>query len=249
MLTITRHLLVLILSISTAHAAAEGITPGYYETPEGSGHLTIQRINSGKFSFAIETVGVNGHSCSLEGFIVGARGTIKNDDSPKEPCIVDFEPADPHGVDVSTSTPESCKNFCGMRANFEGDYQLPPAGCGQKERSVRRATFLQQYRARQYQLALATLGSFYRDCSKSLTWVEIDEVRNDLAITQYHLGKFDECLTTLSESLAIAEKYQEELNALLPGDADVYGPVETAAKHNYQLCKQARESKPGNAAK
>ena len=69
-------------------------------------------------------------------------------------------------------------------------------------------------------------------------------MRNDLVITRYRLGQFDDCLASLSGSLAIEEKYKDDLDALPPTDAEEYDPAKEAAQHNQMLCTQGRQAEP-----
>ncbi len=76
-------------------------------------------------------------------------------------------------------------------------------------------------------------------------WIEIDQVRNDLALAQYHNGEFQQCLATLNTTLAAKVKNEEELKAgnggvyLPPCDLDNYIGVAKATWFNKTLCTKA----------
>lgn len=78
-----------------------------------------------------------------------------------------------------------------------------------------------------------------------MNWIEIDQVRNDLALAQYHSGEFQQCLITLSNTLAGTVKDEDELRAgngnvsLSPCDFDNYIGVAKATWFNKSLCAKA----------
>lgn len=89
-----------------------------------------------------------------------------------------------------------------MRAGFEDTYRAPPAACTNGGRKKLRDRFFHFYRARQFVQAAETLQSLIAECRNFMNWIEIDQVRNDLALAQYHSGEFQQCLTTLSNTLS-----------------------------------------------
>lgn len=132
-----------------------------------------------------------------------------------------------------------------MRAGFEGTYRIPPRGCRPAERTARRNAFQAQYRSHQYARAEDTLDAFYRECREFLDWIGIDEIRNDLAVTQYHLGRHEDCLRTLRETIGATETGEDKLRSRLPPtDFDTYLPVARASWYNLKLCSGAAPSRP-----
>jgi hypothetical protein len=79
-----------------------------------------------------------------------------------------------------------------------------------------------------------------------MNWIEIDQVRNDLALAQYHSGEFQQCLTTLNDTLAGTVKDEVELKSgngnvyLPPCDFDNYIGVAKATWFNKALCTKAK---------
>jgi len=75
-----------------------------------------------------------------------------------------------------------------------------------------------------------------------MNWIEIDEIRNDLALAQYHNGEFQQCLITLNETLATKVKNEDELKEgkdgfyLPPCDFDNYIHVAKSTWFNKALC-------------
>ena len=51
---------------------------------------------------------------------------------------------------------------------------------------ARRDQFMRLYRAHKYPDPIRTLQSLMSECEKFMDWIELDKVRNDLAISQYH---------------------------------------------------------------
>lgn len=207
--------------------------PGDYETLRGWGSLYITAAQDGALSFQIDAIGANAHVCSLSGKIKGNRG-YTGEEGAEAQCVILFE-AVPNGLSVSAQTGEACSNFCGVHAGFEGAYLLPPAGCKQTERWERRDSFTETYRLKDYPRAYETLDSLYRQCGEFMNWVEIDHVRNDLAITQYHLGHKEACLDILKDTIGATQTNEKELG-LPPADLGAYLPVAQATWHNLKLC-------------
>lgn len=209
--------------------------PGEYETHRAWGALTIEKASGGGLRFSIEVLGGNAHTCSLQGKIEGELGKA-DDGDPAAPCLVTFRPQG-KAIEVGSNTPQACRMFCGMRAMFEGSYYPPPKGCKPKERVARKEVFSRQYRARDYPQALATIEKLHAECGAFLDWIEIDRLRNDWAITLYHLGRRADCRAALAPTRAAqfadADALREELP---PTDFENYLAVAKATWHNLKLC-------------
>jgi hypothetical protein len=224
----------LIASMATVPAAwAQAPAAGDYEMLHGQSFLSVQTNKKGVVSFGINTIGANGHICSLQVKIKGSTGYVEENDKP---CLISFEKAS-NGLTVKTSTVDACRNYCGVRAWFEGTYFLPPVLCTSKKRESIKKTFLSDYRFKKYARAYSTLNVMYSQCHDFLDWVEIDSVRNDLALTQFHLGHNDVCLNLLKDTVGATAGSEEALRSQLPPvDFDTYLPVARASWHNIKLC-------------
>ena len=219
-------------------AETDTLRPGEYITESGWGVLTVS-TSGGRTSFSIEAVGANGHTCSLDGEIKNLKARLDTDEENKL-CEVTFRPT-ADGIDVSSVDMEPCRYFCGMRAGFEGEYLRPNPGCGTKERRATREQFKKLYDAKSYAGAAALLEPFLSRCEKTLDWLESGRVHNDLAITQYHLGRLADCRKTLEPLMEDASKTDGELQENLPpSDYESYLPIVKAARHNAKLCAQPK---------
>jgi hypothetical protein len=216
------------------HAGSDALHPGEYITEDGWGVLTVS-ASGNRTTFSLEAVGANGHTCSLEGEVRNLRAQLEAAE-PDKPCVVTFQPK-AGGIDVASVDSETCRYYCGMRAWFEGEYLEPSPGCTAKERGATREQFKKLYDAKSYAKASGVLAPLLRDCSRTLDWLETGEIRNDLAITQYHLGQLEECRKTLGPLAEDAAKKDEELQeAYPPSDFDSYQPILRATRHNLKLC-------------
>lgn len=222
--------------VATKAFAASALSPGDYETHRAWGSLTIEKTAGGDLRFSIEVLGGNAHTCSLQGPIEGEVGQA-DDSDPAAPCRVSFRPQG-KAIEVGSNTPQACRMFCGMRAMFEGSYYLPPPGCKPKERVARKEVFARQYRGRDFPQALATIEKLNAECGEFLDWIEIDRLRNDWAITLYHLGRRADCRAALAPTRAAqfadADALREELP---PTDFENYLAVAKATWHNLKLCR------------
>ena len=87
-----------------------------------------------------------------------------------------------------------------------------------------------------------------------MSWIELDQARNDLALSQYHSGEFSQCSKTLGTTLAAEFKDEVQLKAggpriyLPPCDFDNYIAVARATWFNKALCENATLGKPPRKA-
>lgn len=211
-------------------AQAQFSTPaeGEYVTTEAAwGTLEVQA--SGKFR--IETIGANGHICDLEGVITNGKAKME-----KSACHLSFK-ADGQNVNVTTNGSDACRDFCGMRAGFEGLYRKPPALCVSKSVEASRKKFKKEYVARNYSAALAAINPVATQCKQFLHWIDSGWVLNDLALTQLKLGDRAGCIRTLQDLAPDAALSDEEVKGNYPPtDADMYLPVVQATRTNLKLC-------------
>lgn len=231
----------LVLSVGCGGiAAAEQFpAPGEYIYKGGNGSLRVTRAAHNTLHFEISTVGGNGHICDLDGDIKNARSVVSDDEEGR--CELSFTPLQNGGVSVSMSDASACQVFCGMRAGYDGDYLRSPQGCSYAERKQRRDAFSTLYRSKHYDQAAPILEDMLARCKNVVDGVEDTEIRNDLAITQYHLGRAADCIRTLEPTLAYRIKSAAALeNELAPADFETYLPLAKATWHNLKLCKKTR---------
>lgn len=229
----------LILVVSANGQASEGpLQPGLYILEGGSGDLSIKRGRKGGLVFTILTVGPNAHTCSLDGKIHSRQAVLRTDNEG-EKCIIDFLPK---GNDIEvTGTPE-CREYCGMRAHFDGTYLKPPKGCEPIAVQKTRDRFKRLYEKKFYTQAQDVLQKVLADCSRTLGWLETRWILNDLAITQYRLNDFEGCRKTLEPLAADAAKTDDKIREEYPpADYENYLPAVRAARHNLGLCGKLRE--------
>lgn len=226
-----------ILAIAAQAAAQQPIQAGEYVTHGAWGELRITESRGRGLEFEIATVGGNGHICSMQGVIKGVKGYPKSGDSPV--CVITLK-ASGASIDIGAPDTAACREYCGARGQLDGTYYLPPEGCTLALQDQRRAEFLRLYRAKDYIPALAGLNGFYAQCKEFLNWVTIDQVRSDLAISQFHLGKHADCLQTLAATHAGPfqnESQMQDKAYLDPNDFDSYIATAKRIWHNQKLCR------------
>lgn len=245
-----RYILVLVhivVAISSAQAASLNMRPGEYVRERDSGTLTIRRNDQNRLTFEIEAMGGNCHSCSVSGELRGSIGHADSwaADGSDSKCFISFS-ARRGTVVVTPTTQEECRFYCGARAGFEGSYSIPPSACTSAGRQALRERSLALYRSRHYSQAVSTLQGLIAQCAEYMNWIEIDQVRNDLALSQYRNGEHVQCLATLNSTLAAKFANEEELKAggsnvyLPPCDFDNYVIVAKATWFNRALCTKAK---------
>jgi len=231
--------LALTAALICIHATAQNATPtsGEYQVDGGWGTLIVKQDGAKPASFKISALGANGHTCGLEGAINNGVANIDTGEKGKA-CRVGFT-VTAAGVDVKPLTEEECRTFCGMRATFDGLYAKATPGCEDAARSKARNRFKQLYDAKQYQYARATLEPLLTQCAKSLHWIEDGNLRNDLAITQFHLRDYSGCIATLQQFKGNdADQYLEGLKSSEPSSAEAYAAILGPARHNLMLCEK-----------
>jgi hypothetical protein len=224
-----RWTIALAVAISCSANAADSVRAGNYENPNGNLVVTDA---AGSLKFKIDAFGANGHTCSLDGDIQENQAKLEGDESP---CIVKFN-VSAKGIDVTSN--EACRYFCGMRAHFDGTYFKPAPGCSSDERSSARDAFKASYAKKDYAAARTKLEPLLTQCAPLLSWLEKPSIRNDLAVTLYHLHDRAACLSVLEPLAEDASKTDDAIrDNYPPTDADDYLPLVKAAQTNLKLCK------------
>ncbi|MDR6675421.1 hypothetical protein [Xanthomonas sp. 1678] len=225
-------------------AAAATPAPVEYGTKNGWGSLQISG-QGGVRQFEIEAVGANGHTCALSGTL---RGEIAEaTDGSDTPCRVSFKRT-PGGFEVTPLTEDSCRDYCGARAGFDGEYLALPPGCTAAASGKRRAAYLADYRGKRYAAALAGMDAFGKECGTFFNWLERDRFANDRAIALLRLGRPKDCLAALDSTIAGASRDEDSLqqeldkngSMLPPSDWDSYLPIAKSTWFNRKLCEAAK---------
>lgn len=220
-------------------AAEDALPPGEYQTEAGWGYLRITSGTDGAKTLLLESNGPNGHICGLDGKLVGDRGIIGEERADGTCFIRLMREGDAINV---VSGHESCRDYCGYRAGFEGRYYKPAPGCELDAVKQTRATFKHLYDRKQYRKALDALAQVPKRCAKTLDEMQIPDITNDIAITQYKLGMRDACLKTLELLSKDAARSDEDILADYP-PADGIARVESvkAARTNLRLCRELKK--------
>ncbi|MES2937635.1 MAG: hypothetical protein V4864_08125 [Pseudomonadota bacterium] len=217
----------------TAGAAA-GLPAGTYVTEGGWGTMILQPEAGDRQPFAIESVGANAHVCSVQGAVRNGLATVPTT-SGDPACKVRFQPKG-GGIEVSITDAQrtACQHFCGARAAFDGTYLALPAAC---ERAAMDKRFKAAYRARQYAQAQAAIEPFVRDCARFTDWAALASLRNDLAITRFHLGDLAGCRKALEPLREYADASDDALKQKYPPtDADTAIDIAQATRFNWRKC-------------
>ena len=219
-------------------APTPDVKPGVYVSAGGWGTLKIERAKEGGLPFSLQSMGANAHSCDMDGTIVAGIATLKVNE-PDKTCLVAFR-ATPKGVDVQDKSGGSiCHSYyCGSRAMFIGEYLVPAPGCRPDQIHAAREKFKPAYQAKQYQAAAQWLAPIVAGCPSTLGLWEGYDIRNDLAVTYYHLHDKAKCMAALKPMIGIAEAEPESFREQYPpSDAEGMLAVQAAAATNLRLCR------------
>ncbi|WP_425328208.1 hypothetical protein [Pseudomonas nitroreducens] len=244
-----RPLLLLFIALGcTAHAADTTLPAGEYLAKGGWGTLVIQPAREGEQQFSLDSLGANGHSCTLDGSIRNGEADLR-EDWQDGTCHITFKLQD-SAIEVSNEQNENCRSYCGARAGFDGSYLKPAQGCGSKALRQTQDRFKKLYDSKDYAGAERLLNPVLSDCKATLLWLEELSIRNDLALTQAKLGQGKACRSTLESMIEDAQRYsgpQEDNTSICdsgdrylpPADCDGYLRQVRAAKTNLGWCERA----------
>jgi hypothetical protein len=181
-------------------AHAQTIPPGAYQMG-GYGWLNISPVDEqGYQKFDISTFGANAHICDLDGRIrKGLAQLDYNSKHPEDRCDIRFTTPKRGVVEVVPVAEYhgGCRNYCGMRASFDGEYALPPKKCSTVQFKTITKQFSQKYKSRDYKGAANLLEMIYPACESWLFFTDRIDIRNDLAITYHHLRRPADCIRIL----------------------------------------------------
>jgi hypothetical protein len=210
------------------------LPPGQYLTQGGWGALDIRAPARGAQDFSLHSLGAAGQACAMRGRIEGTQARLEK---AGETCLLDVAPAG-GGMQVGTRTPQACAAFCGDTAEFAGNYLKPQSGCSRVAVRRRRDAFLALYRQGEYARARDTLAPVLADCGPVLFYAVEADVRNDLAVTLYHLGERRACRAVLAPMREIAESSNAELRSGFPPfDPARHLRIARHTRNNLRLCR------------
>lgn len=234
-------LTLLLCSVLPVSVRAQTVFPaGEYQSDGGWGQLIMQAGRQGQQAFELQSLGANGHSCTLSGLVRQGKAVLLDGDSR---CVVSFQ-ATGKAIRVSADGSDACRGYCGMRAGFDGIYSRPAAGCDNASLRKTRNAFKKLYDQKKYAEAERILAPVLQNCKRTLFWLEDGSIRNDLALTQAKLGKGAACYSTLRPLTNDAAKTDKAVcdsdgRYLPPVDCTSYLSVVKAARTNLKWCARA----------
>ncbi|MGY3264902.1 hypothetical protein [Lysobacter sp. HA35] len=237
MATFLRLALLLLTFAPSAVLAAEPPV-GTYHALGGHGDMEISKTPHGT-RFVISSMGVNGHSCDLDGSVHNDTGVVPKDGDSGE-CRIAFKPV-AGGYAVEALTPDECRQWCGARGRFDYTYGRRPATCADKTYRAEHDRFYGLYKAKRYGEALPVAIKLRDTCGPFQWFPDKDALTNDIAVTLYHLQQPGKCLAELRTTMAWACRTVEDArNSLPPFEADSYETVAKSTLTNRKLCEAAR---------
>ena len=215
-------------------SASAVVVPGEYATESGWGHLLVSTASNGRLFFDLQSA--TGESvCRISGELEGLEGAATSEDGKDCKIVFSRRLA---GVDVATITPEACRDLCGSNGGVAGFYMYLPMECRANELSGTRRMFKDRYLNKDYRSALNTLKPVLETCGTVMDFVDLGDIRNDVAITQLKNGLAHDCLETLKPYFADAARDDGEILGDWPADqAEAYRRVIRAARTNIRLCR------------
>lgn len=238
--TLALALLALCTVVSPVRAAAASISPGEYISLHGATNLSIEPSKSpvGLQHYQFTENGLDGTTCTVQNTISKER-SYPNSLLPGKLCVIRFWEHEDY-LEVRLEA-DACKNSCGKDAHVNGFYHIPAIGCDDVSRQRSREDFKRLYDNNEYEAALSLLNPLVTACSLTMRDTESAEIKNDIAITQFHLGRLSDCRKTLDGISYHKLKNEVELKRKLSAlEFDTYLPIARATWYNFKLCKQPK---------
>ena len=214
--------------------AADTLAPGEYRTQDGAARLHIEAHTAQGSAFRLSAQGANDSACDIEGKAQGLAAHIAIANNPS--CELRFAPRQ-GGYEVSSPSGDACRYFCGSRAGYAYEYLPLPSACTDEAVRTTRARFDQLFQSKAYPVAAPVLTQLLKNCGNWMDWPSMARVRNDLAITQYHLSQKAACRQTLAPVLKVVKTNPTAMQlALPPAEFQNYQPIAKATWFNQKLC-------------
>ena len=214
----------LLLPLFFAAAAAHAQDYVLKDRPFESGGLS----SDGR-TFSINTAGETANLCDLSGSL---KNNVYRDG---EGCEVRFAFA---RNKVSVTVPESaraaCAEYCGLNADFVGDYQRLPAACTESAAKSTAQRFQAAYRAKNYAQAAQIQQQYLNACNSFMFITEQMRARNDLAVAYKNSGNKTACRTALQPLRRYWNDKAEDLSYVY---RDNFMKELAAAKFNWNACR------------
>lgn len=228
------------LLLAGGHAQAGLDLPaGQFATEGGWGRLTLYEGLEGRMRFDLVAVGGNAHTCALDGDIDGNLARLEPEAG--ETCTLSFDAID-DGVRIAVQEgAEACRWYCGMRADFVGDYLLLPDACAGNAVDLARQRFKAAYDRRDYAVAVADLDAVSTQCSRFLGEITRGWIASDIAIALKHQGDLAGCRARLAPYAELAALSAEDIEANYPpAESPDYARLARAVRTNLRLCTPSK---------
>ena len=195
--------------------------------------------------FTLEATGGNGHQCSLDGLIRKGEARMPDSADDKKPCIVTFAPAAGGKLIVGEKHEGACRYYCGVRAQFDGAYELPSPACTRAAVAQTRKRFKTEYDKKAYAQARDLLLPVAQQCANVMSEVSINWIANDLALAQHRAGDSAACKATLQGLVELANTPDATIKTdYPPSDAEDWLKLARATRTNLGLCGAPVTIKP-----
>lgn len=226
----------LAVAFSAGTRADSELEPGEYILRQGPWHtLTVKHQADGSANFSIASMVVSRYACYVGGKLSGNRAVITPNDATSAPCNVFFAPRS-EGIEVTSEDNDTCRSFCAHISSFDGLYSSPKKGCRPSDVAVKRARFRELYAGKAYKQALDALQPLLRNCESDIWYDDMTWMRNDLAVTNYHLGDHQSCREILAPLEGDARTWEGVDETKIRGDQHRILPMMKTTLFNLKLC-------------
>ena len=142
--------------------------------------------------FDLNTVNHSGNLCQLEGSI---QQGLWHDG---EGCEVRFQfTGNRVHISIPDAATDACRQYCGLNADFVGEYHALPTACQQQAVAQMEQQFKTAYQQKRYPQAAQIKQRYLNQCQDFLHIVDEMRTRNDLAISYKNTGNLAACRRVL----------------------------------------------------
>ena len=217
-----KTLALVLLTISVSAVASEYRVKNAYISKQ----LTLKQAR-----FDLNTVNHSGNLCQLEGSIQQGRW------HDGEGCEVRFQfTGNRVNISIPDAAADACRQYCGMNADFVGEYHAVPTACQKQTAAQMEQQFTRAYQQKRYQQAAQIKQHYLNQCQDFLHLVDELRTRNDLAISYKNTGNLTACRRILQP---IARHIQSTSNPFDPSMlyTEAYQREVKHARFNQRVCQ------------
>ncbi|WP_305805914.1 hypothetical protein [Stenotrophomonas sp. YIM B06876] len=182
-----------------------------YITQGGWGELRLfEGGRDGHLRFQLETE-TSGYGCSMTGTASGNLRSVEVEPLPdSDQCTLTMHRTE-RGIEVGTTSPDSCTAYCGSNGGFKGVYLAVKPVCASDSIQATLRQSEQRTTAEDDHKTISAHEAILKVCGETLPYSVAAGLRMEIAAAYQRKGDNASCLTTLSAYTDDASRTDDEL--------------------------------------